>query len=81
VNVFILFDPHLPSWWWLLTSLHLVVHLLYHAQHPYGQPFIAFVASSCSALICLSWICHFDWQEQIAAVATNAVEPDAESEV
>jgi hypothetical protein len=41
----------------------------------------AFVASSCSALICLSWICHFDWQEQIAAVATIAVEPDAEPEV
>jgi hypothetical protein len=34
------------------------------------------VASSCSALICLSWVCHFDWQEQIADVAADAVEPD-----
>jgi hypothetical protein len=35
------------------------------------------VASSCSALICLSWICHSDWQEQIATVSADVVEPDA----
>jgi len=34
------------------------------------------VASSCSTLICLSWICHNDWQEQIAVVAVDAMEPD-----
>jgi len=28
-------------------------------------------------LIYLAWICNSDWQEQIAAVAANAVEPDA----
>jgi hypothetical protein len=26
-------------------------------------------------LICLSWVCHFE-QEQIAAIATDADEPD-----
>ncbi|XP_062167007.1 hydroxycinnamoyl-CoA:piscidic acid hydroxycinnamoyltransferase-like [Alnus glutinosa] len=37
----------------------------------------ASVAYSCSALICLSWICHSDWQEQIAdAVESNTREPD-----
>jgi hypothetical protein len=34
------------------------------------------VASSCIAWIYLSWIHHFDWQEQIAAVSADAVEPD-----
>jgi hypothetical protein len=41
----------------------------------------ASVASSYSALICLTWICHSDWQEQITAVAADAVEPDARPEV
>jgi hypothetical protein len=36
----------------------------------------ASVAFSCCALICLSWICHSNWQEQIAHFATDVVEPD-----
>jgi hypothetical protein len=49
------------------------------------------VVYSCSVLIFFSWVCHFDWQEQIAADATDAeepydmgsdvVEPDARPEV
>jgi hypothetical protein len=27
------------------------------------------VAYSCSALICFSWLCHSDWQEQITVDA------------
>jgi hypothetical protein len=34
------------------------------------------VAYSCSALICFSCVCHFDWQEQIFANAADAEEPD-----
>jgi len=37
VNGFILSDPCLPSWWWLLIGLHLVIHPLYHTLHPYRQ--------------------------------------------
>jgi hypothetical protein len=37
VNGFILFDPCLPSWWCLLTCLHLVIHPTYHTLHPYRQ--------------------------------------------
>jgi hypothetical protein len=40
-----------------------------------------FTASSCSALICSSWVCHSDWKEQIATVATDAKELDALLEV
>jgi hypothetical protein len=32
--------------------------------------------SSCSALICSSLVCHFDWQEQITVVVADAVAPD-----
>jgi hypothetical protein len=39
------------------------------------------VAFSCSALICSSLICHYDWQEQTSAVAADAVEPEMPSEV
>jgi hypothetical protein len=35
------------------------------------------VASSCSVMICLSWVCHSNWQGQITAVATDTVELDA----
>jgi hypothetical protein len=35
------------------------------------------VVYSCSALIYFSWVCHFDWQEQIAADSANAKELDA----
>jgi hypothetical protein len=35
------------------------------------------VAFSCSVLICLSWVCYFDWQEQIVAMAADDEEPDA----
>jgi hypothetical protein len=38
-------------------------------------------AYSCIALICSSWVCHSDWQEQIVVVAADAVEPDALPEV
>jgi hypothetical protein len=37
----------------------------------------AFVFFSCSVLICLSWLYHSDWQEQIVVVAADVVEPDA----
>lgn len=37
----------------------------------------ASTASSCGALICLSWFCHSDWQKQITIVGSDAVEPDA----
>jgi hypothetical protein len=59
-----------------------VVHPPYHALHPYRQPFYrigrskASVASSCTALICFSWICHSNCHEQIVVVVTDAVEPD-----
>jgi hypothetical protein len=33
-------------------------------------------ASSCSALTCLSWVCHSNWQEQIADVVVDAEKPD-----
>jgi hypothetical protein len=35
------------------------------------------VAYSCSSLICFSWVCHSDWQEQIAIDTTDAEESDA----
>jgi hypothetical protein len=38
----------------------------------------ASVAFSCSALICSSLVCHFDWQEQ---TSTDAVEPNVLSKV
>jgi hypothetical protein len=28
-------------------------------------------------LICLSWVGHSNWQEQINAIVADAVEPDA----
>jgi hypothetical protein len=34
------------------------------------------MAFTYSALICLSWVCHSDWQEQITDVAIDAGEPD-----
>jgi hypothetical protein len=34
VNVFLLFDPSLPSCGWLLAGLHLLTHPLHHALHP-----------------------------------------------
>jgi hypothetical protein len=34
------------------------------------------VAYSCSTLICFSWVCHSDWQEQIIANANDTVGPD-----
>jgi hypothetical protein len=37
VNVCLLSDPCLPSFWWLLTGLHLMIHPLYHALHPNRQ--------------------------------------------
>jgi hypothetical protein len=43
----------------------------YRIDHPQ-----AFVAYSCNALICFSWVCHSDWQEQITANAADEEEPD-----
>jgi hypothetical protein len=40
--------------------------------HSHGN-YWASAAFSCSALICSSLVCHFDWQEQTTA---DAVEPD-----
>jgi len=37
VNFFLLSDPSLPSFWWLLTGLHLMIHPLYHALDPNRQ--------------------------------------------
>jgi hypothetical protein len=34
VNVFLLSDPSLPSYGWLLERLHLLTHRLHHALHP-----------------------------------------------
>jgi hypothetical protein len=33
----------LPSFWWLWTGLHLMVHLLYHALHPNRQLLIGLI--------------------------------------
>jgi hypothetical protein len=82
MNDLILSNLYLPYLWWLLTGLQLVVYPSYHGPHQNRQLLIkfhfkAFAASSCSVLICLSWVCHSDWQEQIAVVAADAMEPDA----
>jgi hypothetical protein len=45
--------------------------------HSYGC-YWASAAFSCSALICSSLVCHFNWQEQTAA---DAVEPNVPSKV
>jgi hypothetical protein len=37
VNVCLLSDPCLPSLWWLVTGLHLMIHPPYHTLHPYRQ--------------------------------------------
>jgi hypothetical protein len=37
VKDFILFDPCLPSWWWLLTGLHLMIHPPCHTLNQYRQ--------------------------------------------
>jgi hypothetical protein len=37
VNFYLLSDLFLPSFWWLLTGLHLMIHPLYHALHPNRQ--------------------------------------------
>jgi len=34
VHFFLLSDPSLPSYEWLLTGLHLLAHPLHHALHP-----------------------------------------------
>jgi len=75
-------NPCLPSLWWLLIELHLVIHPSYHTLHPYRQLPIELIILkllrliSCSSLICFSWICHSDWQEQIVVDATDAEEPN-----
>jgi len=35
------------------------------------------MAYSCSSLICFSWVCHSNWQEQIVVDAADAEEPNA----
>jgi hypothetical protein len=55
------------------TSTWVALYRIYHSQ--------ASTASSCGALICLSSVCHSDWQEQIPAIAADVVEPDAGPEV
>jgi len=37
VNVCLFFEPCLPSFWWLFTGLHLMIHPLYHTLHPNRQ--------------------------------------------
>jgi len=37
MNVCLLFDPSLPSFWWLLTGIHLMIHPLHHTLHPNRQ--------------------------------------------
>jgi hypothetical protein len=77
VNGFILSDLCLPSWWWLLIGLHLVIYPLYHTLHPYRQLLIELILLKSLWLIYFSWVCHSDWQEQIAIDATDAKELDA----
>jgi hypothetical protein len=37
VNVCLLFHPSLPSFWWLLTGLHLMINPLHHILYPNRQ--------------------------------------------
>jgi hypothetical protein len=47
---------------------------IYEAPYRIDPP--ASAAYSCSSLICFSWVCHSNWQEQIAADVPHAEEPD-----
>jgi len=48
---------------------------IYEAPYRIDPP--ASAAYSCSSLICFSWVCHSNWQEQIVVDATDAKEPNA----
>jgi hypothetical protein len=43
VKGLIISDPCLPSWWWLLIGLHLVIHPPYHTLHPHSQLLIELI--------------------------------------
>jgi hypothetical protein len=52
VNVYLIFDPCLPSFWWLCTGLHLMIHPLYHALHPNRQLPIGLI------ILHILWLLH-----------------------